>query len=52
MITYGLVEADSAVWTVASYFEKKLDEMLPPRVGVISCHANGTRKTLTPWLAK
>jgi hypothetical protein len=52
MMTQGLVDAESAACTVASYRWKKLELMVPPSVGVMSCHAKGIRKMLTPSLAK
>lgn len=38
-MTYGLVEAERAAFTVASYIEKNVSLIEPPKVGVISCHA-------------
>jgi hypothetical protein len=52
MMTYGAVDADRAALTVASYLARKLASIVPPRVGVMSCHANGMRKTFTPSDAK
>jgi hypothetical protein len=38
--------------TVESYVDRKLELTVPPRVGVMSCHAKGIRKMLTPSDAK
>ena len=34
------MEADKAACTVASYLAKKEDDIIPPRVGVMSCQAS------------
>jgi hypothetical protein len=39
MMTYGFDEVLKAAWTVASYLEKKLELIVPPTEGVMSCQA-------------
>jgi hypothetical protein len=50
MITYAPVAR--AALTVASYLDKNDELTVPPREGVMSCQAKGTRKMLAPSPAK